>query len=73
MGNLTRGSPEWVIIGDDRPSGEAAFNAARVSLSRIELRTDGYRPQTLETPARFLCTRVGLTPIQTADVESCDP
>lgn len=21
MGNLTRASPEWVIIGDDRPSG----------------------------------------------------
>lgn len=53
MGNLTRGSPEWVIIGDDRPSGEAAFNAARVSLSRMAVLGLG-RPQTSQTPARFL-------------------
>lgn len=54
MGNLTRASPEWVIIGDDRPSGEAAFNAAKVSPSRMSASC-----QTSETPAGFLSVRVG--------------
>lgn len=60
MGNLTRASPEWVIIGDDRPSG------ARSSIERGEsVALEDRRRQTSETDPVLISIYVLVTSIQT--------